>query len=62
MNYTTIYLPQIFVLYFMLGVAYGLPVAQSATSVWRVKNAFTFVAEGNVRLVAVGDLKKGFEI
>lgn len=46
----------------MLGVAYGLPVAQSATSLWRVKNAFTFVVEGNTRLVAVGDLKKEFKI
>lgn len=57
MNYTTIYLPQILVLY-LTEVAYGLPVAQSATSLWTVKSAFTFVVEGKVKLVAVGDLKE----
>lgn len=62
MNCTTIYLPQIFVSYLMLGEAYGLPVAQSATSPWGVKNVFTFVIEGTVRLVAVGDLKEEFKI
>lgn len=61
MNYTTIYLPQILVLD-LIGVAYGLLEAQSATSLWSVKSAFTFVVEGKVRLVAVGDLKQNLNI
>lgn len=56
MNYKTIHLPQMFVLYLIV-VAYGFPLAQSATSLWTVKSVFTFVVEGKVRLVAVGNLK-----
>lgn len=57
MNYTTIYPPHIFEFY-SVEVAYGLPEAQSATSLWTVKGAFMFVIDGKVRLVAVGDLKE----
>lgn len=61
MNFTTIYLPQMFVLD-LIEVAYGLPVAQSATSLWTVKSAFTSVVEGKARLVPVGDFKEYFNI
>lgn len=43
-----------FVLYLIV-VAYGFPLAQSATSLWTVKSVFTFVVEGKVRLVVVGN-------
>lgn len=45
-------------LYLIIEVAYGLPVAQSATSLWTVKSSSTFAVEGKVRLVMAGGLKK----
>lgn len=61
MNNTTIYPPHILEFY-LVEVAYGLTEAQSATSLWTVKGAFTFVVEGKVRLVVVGDLKEKLNI
>lgn len=49
MNYTTIHLPQISVLC-LIEVAYGFTAAQSATSLWTVKGAFTFVVTGGLGL------------
>lgn len=41
---------------YLIEVGYGLPVAQSATSLETVKSVISFVAEGNVCLVAKENL------